>query len=79
MLLSLGEMLVGSKRNVSQKLSVIVSCDLVKVRSVYKMVDLLWFQFYHHLLMVFTCYVFKDMHSIPGLGRPPGGGDGNTL
>ena len=54
MLVLLGEMLVGSKRNVSQKLSVIVSCDLVKVKSTYKMVDLLWFQFYHHFFMVFT-------------------------
>ena len=72
-------MLVGSKRNVSQKLSVIVSCDLVKVKSTYKMVDLLWFHFYHHFFMVFTWCVFKDMHSIPGSGRPPGGGDGNPL
>ena len=73
-------MLVGSKRNVSQKLSAIVSCDLVKVKSIYKMVvDLLWFQFCHHFFMVFTWCVFKDMRSIPGSGRPPGGGDGNPL
>lgn len=43
MLVSLGGMLMGSKMNVSQKSSLTVSCDLVKVKSIHRMgVDLLW-------------------------------------